>query len=657
MEDLPTTAGNDILVENAGGGVMFKEIGDERTFNGILNQITDNIQSGRLKAGDALPAERTMAETMGVSRPAVREALRALELLGIIKPVPGGGNYIADDLDSWLIGPLSILFKLNNSYFRQNQQLRAALEREMAILAARKCTPLDAAELLRILTQIDSAEDEIRRGELDKELHTKIAKIADNPMIYSVLAAADQLTDNIISGTREYIMQKNMSAAEIDEQHRRLVEAIINNDDKLAELCMSEHMDTIQLRNAWMKCSKINRRDIQEENKMDYAKESLRLHKEWKGKIEVVTRVPAENKEDLSLAYTPGVAQPCLEIQKDINKSYELTRRWNMCLVVTDGSAILGLGNIGPEAGMPVMEGKCALFKAFGDVDAFPLCIKSNDVDEIVNTIYLISGSFGGINLEDISAPRCFEIEKKLKEKCDIPVFHDDQHGTAIVVAAGLTNALRYVHKEFSEAKVVINGAGSAGISICRLLLELGIGDVVLVDRNGILAPGEEWMNPAQKEMAEITNKERLHGDLKTAMKGRDIFVGVSAPNIVTSEMVSTMADDAIVFAMANPTPEIMPDEAKKGGAKVVATGRSDFPNQINNVLVFPGVFRGAFDVRASDINEEMKIAASKAIAALISDEELSADNIIPKAFDKRVGPAVAKAVAEAAGRTGVARI
>ena len=390
---------------------------------------------------------------------------------------------------------------------------------------------------------------------------------------------------------------------------------------------------------------------------MDYAKESLRLHKEWKGKIEVVTRVPAENKEDLSLAYTPGVAQPCLEIQKDINKSYELTRRWNMCLVVTDGSAILGLGNIGPEAGMPVMEGKCALFKAFGDVDAFPLCIKSNDVDEIVNTIYLISGSFGGINLEDISAPRCFEIEKKLKEKCDIPVFHDDQHGAAIVVAAGLTNALRYVHKEFSEAKVVINGAGSAGISICRLLLELGIGDVVLVDRNGILAPGEEWMNPAQKEMAEITNKERLHGDLKTAMKGRDIFVGVSAPNIVTSEMVSTMADDAIVFAMANPTPEIMPDEAKKGGAKVVATGRSDFPNQINNVLVFPGVFRGAFDVRASDINEEMKIAASKAIAALISDEELSADNIIPKAFDKRVGPAVAKAVAEAAGRTGVARI
>ena len=389
---------------------------------------------------------------------------------------------------------------------------------------------------------------------------------------------------------------------------------------------------------------------------MDYAKESLRLHGEWKGKIEVVTRVPAENKDDLSLAYTPGVAQPCLEIQKDVNKSYDLTRRWNMCLVVTDGSAILGLGNIGPEAGMPVMEGKCALFKAFGDVDAFPLCIKSNDVDEIVNTIYLISGSFGGVNLEDISAPRCFEIEKKLKEKCDIPIFHDDQHGTAIVVSAGLTNALRLVGKKFSEAKVVINGAGSAGISICKLLLELGIGDVVMVDRKGILAPGEEWMNPAQMEIAEKTNKEQLHGDLKAAMKGRDIFVGVSAPNIVTAEMVSTMADDAIVFAMANPTPEIMPDEARKGGARVIATGRSDFPNQINNVLVFPGVFRGAFDVRASDINEEMKIAAAKAIAELISDEELSEDNIIPKAFDKRVGPAVAKAVAEAARKTGVAR-
>lgn len=329
---------------------------------------------------------------------------------------------------------------------------------------------------------------------------------------------------------------------------------------------------------------------------MDYAKESLRLHGEWKG-------------------------------------------------------------NIGPEAGMPIMEGKCALFKAFGDVDAFPLCIKSNDVDQIVNTIYLISGSFGGVNLEDISAPRCFEIEKKLKEKCDIPIFHDDQHGTAIIVSAGLTNALRLVNKKFSEARVVINGAGSAGISICKLLLELGIGDVVMVERKGILAPGEEWMNPAQKEIAEKTNKEQIHGDLKTAMKGRDIFVGVSAPNIVTAEMVSTMADDAIVFAMANPPPEIMPDEARKGGARVIATGRSDFPNQINNVLVFPGVFRGAFDVRASDINEEMKIAAAKAIADLISDEELFEDNIIPKAFDKRVGPAVAKAVAEAARKTGGARI
>ena len=380
---------------------------------------------------------------------------------------------------------------------------------------------------------------------------------------------------------------------------------------------------------------------------MDYAKESLRLHKEWKGKIEVVTRVPAENKEDLSLAYTPGVAQPCLEIQKDINKSYELTRRWNMCLVVTDGSAILGLGNIGPEAGMPVMEGKCALFKAFGDVDAFPLCIKSNDVDEIVNTIYLISGSFGGINLEDISAPRCFEIEKKLKEKCDIPVFHDDQHGTAIVVAAGLTNALRYVHKEFSEAKVVINGAGSAGISICRLLLELGIGDVVLVDRNGILAPGEEWMNPAQKEMAEITNKEKQTGTLTEIIKDKDVFIGVSAPNIVTAEMVSTMADDAIIFAMANPTPEIMPDEAKKGGARVIATGRSDFPNQINNVLVFPGIFRGALDARAGQITEEMKMAAARAIASIISDDELNEEYIIPGAFDERVCKAVAKAVAE----------
>ena len=384
---------------------------------------------------------------------------------------------------------------------------------------------------------------------------------------------------------------------------------------------------------------------------MDYAKESLRLHGEWKGKIEVVTRVPAENKDDLSLAYTPGVAQPCLEIQKDVNKSYDLTRRWNMCLVVTDGSAILGLGNIGPEAGMPVMEGKCALFKAFGDVDAFPLCIKSNDVDEIVNTIYLISGSFGGVNLEDISAPRCFEIEKKLKEKCDIPIFHDDQHGTAIVVSAGLTNALRLVGKKFSEAKVVINGAGSAGISICKLLLELGIGDVVMVDRKGILAPGEDKQRMSEKnileEIAEKTNKEQLHGDLKAAMKGRDIFVGVSAPNIVTAEMVSTMADDAIVFAMANPTPEIMPDEARKGGARVIATGRSDFPNQINNVLVFPGIFKGALEGHSTHITSEMKLAAAHAIAGLVPAEELSDTNILPHAFDPQIADVVSAAVKE----------
>ena len=389
---------------------------------------------------------------------------------------------------------------------------------------------------------------------------------------------------------------------------------------------------------------------------MNFNEAALKLHEEHHGKIEVVSKVPVKTRDDLSTAYTPGVAEPCRKIHDNKKDVYKYTAKGNLVAVVSDGTAVLGLGNIGPEAGMPVMEGKCALFKAFGDVDAFPLCIKSNDVDEIVNTIYLISGSFGGVNLEDISAPRCFEIEKKLKEKCDIPIFHDDQHGTAIVVSAGLTNALRLVGKKFSEAKVVINGAGSAGISICKLLLELGIGDVVMVDRKGILAPGEEWMNPAQKEIAEKTNKEQLHGDLKAAMKGRDIFVGVSAPNIVTAEMVSTMADDAIVFAMANPTPEIMPDEARKGGARVIATGRSDFPNQINNVLVFPGVFRGAFDVRASDINEEMKIAAAKAIAELISDEELSEDNIIPKAFDKRVGPAVAKAVAEAARKTGVAR-
>ena len=391
---------------------------------------------------------------------------------------------------------------------------------------------------------------------------------------------------------------------------------------------------------------------------MDYAKESLRLHGEWKGKIEVVTRVPAENKDDLSLAYTPGVAQPCLEIQKDVNKSYDLTRRWNMCLVVTDGSAILGLGNIGPEAGMPVMEGKCALFKAFGDVDAFPLCIKSNDVDEIVNTIYLISGSFGGVNLEDISAPRCFEIEKKLKEKCDIPIFHDDQHGTAIITLAGLTNALKVVGKKKEDVRIVMNGAGAAAISIARLLLTAGFKDITLCDRKGAIYEGRpEGMNPIKEEMAKVTNLAKKSGSLAEMLVGADVFIGVSAPGAVTTEMVKTMNKDAVVFACANPTPEIFPDDAKAGGAKVVSTGRSDFPNQINNVLAFPGIFRGAFDVRAKEINDEMKLAASEALANLIADEELSPEYIIPKAFDKRVGPAVAKAVAEAAKRTGVARI
>ena len=391
---------------------------------------------------------------------------------------------------------------------------------------------------------------------------------------------------------------------------------------------------------------------------MDYAKESLRLHGEWKGKIEVVTRVPVENKDDLSLAYTPGVAQPCLEIQKDVNKSYELTRRWNMCLVVTDGSAVLGLGNIGPEAGMPVMEGKCVLFKAFGDVDAFPLCIKSNDVDEIVNTIYMISGSFGGVNLEDISAPRCFEIEKKLKEKCDIPIFHDDQHGTAIITLAGLTNALKVVGKKKEDVRIVMNGAGAAAISIARLLLTAGFKNITLCDRKGAIYEGRpEGMNPVKDEMSKVTNLDKKAGSLADMLVGADVFIGVSAPGAVTTEMVKTMNKDAVVFACANPTPEIFPDDAKAGGAKVVSTGRSDFPNQINNVLAFPGVFRGAFDVRASDINDEMKIAASEALANLITDEELSPEYIIPKAFDKRVGPAVAKAVAEAAKRTGVARI
>ena len=391
---------------------------------------------------------------------------------------------------------------------------------------------------------------------------------------------------------------------------------------------------------------------------MDYAKESLRLHGEWKGKIEVVTRVPVENKDDLSLAYTPGVAQPCLEIQKDVDKSYDLTRRWNMCLVVTDGSAVLGLGNIGPEAGMPVMEGKCVLFKAFGDVDAFPLCIKSNDVDEIVNTIYLISGSFGGVNLEDISAPRCFEIEKKLKEKCDIPIFHDDQHGTAIITLAGLTNALKVVGKKKEDVRIVMNGAGAAAISIARLLLTAGFKDITLCDRKGAIYEGRpEGMNPIKEEMAKVTNLAKKSGSLAEMLVGADVFIGVSAPGAVTKEMVKTMNKDAVVFACANPTPEIFPDDAKAGGAKVVSTGRSDFPNQINNVLAFPGIFRGAFDVRAKEINDEMKLAASEALANLITDEELSPEYIIPKAFDKRVGPAVAKAVAEAAKRTGVARI
>ena len=391
---------------------------------------------------------------------------------------------------------------------------------------------------------------------------------------------------------------------------------------------------------------------------MDYAKESLRLHGDWKGKIEVVTRVPVENKDDLSLAYTPGVAQPCLEIQKDINKSYELTRRWNMCLVVTDGSAVLGLGDIGPEAGMPVMEGKCVLFKAFGDVDAFPLCIKSHDVDEIVNTIYMISGSFGGVNLADISAPRCFEIEKKLKEKCDIPIFHDDQHGTAVITLAGLTNALKVVGKKKEDVRIVMNGAGAAAISICRLLLKAGFKDVTLCDRKGAIYEGRtEGMNPVKEEMSKLTNFQKKQGSLAEMLVGADVFIGVSAPGAVTTEMVKTMNKDAVVFACANPTPEIFPDDAKAGGAKVVSTGRSDFPNQINNVLAFPGIFRGAFDVRAKEINDEMKLAASEALANLITDEELSPEYIIPKAFDKRVGPAVAKAVAEAAKRTGVARI
>ena len=390
---------------------------------------------------------------------------------------------------------------------------------------------------------------------------------------------------------------------------------------------------------------------------MDYAKESLKLHEQWKGKIEVIATVPVESKEDLSLAYTPGVAQPCLEIQKDVSKSYELTRRHNLCAVITDGSAVLGLGDIGPEAGMPVMEGKCVLFKAFGDVDAFPLCVKTQDVDEFVNTVYNISGSFGGINLEDIAAPRCFEIERKLKERCDIPIFHDDQHGTAIITLAGLLNALKVVGKRREDVKIVTSGAGAAAISITKLLLSAGFRNITMCDRKGAIYTGREGLNWIKEEMAQVTNLDHKSGTLADMLVGADVFIGVSAPGTVTAEMVKTMAKDAIVFACANPTPEIFPDEARAGGAAVIATGRSDFPNQINNVLAFPGVFRGTFDVRASDINEEMKMAAADALAGLISDEELSADYIIPKAFDKRVGPTVAKAVAEAARRSGVARI
>ena len=390
---------------------------------------------------------------------------------------------------------------------------------------------------------------------------------------------------------------------------------------------------------------------------MDYAKESLRLHGEWKGKIEVVTTVPVNNKEDLSLAYTPGVAQPCLEIQKDINKSYELTRRHNLCAVITDGTAVLGLGDIGPEAGMPVMEGKCVLFKSFGNVDAFPLCIKTKDVDEFVNTVYLLSGSFGGINLEDIAAPRCFEIERKLKEKCDIPIFHDDQHGTAVITLAGLTNALKVVGKQKEDVRIVTSGAGAAAVSIVKLLLAAGFRHITMCDRKGAIYKGRDGLNWIKEEMAEVTNLERRAGSIADMLVGADVFIGVSAPNTVTTDMVKTMNRDAIIFACANPTPEIFPDDAKAGGAAVIATGRRDFPNQINNVLAFPGIFRGTFDVRASDINEEMKMAAAKALADLISDEELSADYIIPKAFDKRVGPAVAAAVAAAARKSGVARI
>jgi malate dehydrogenase (oxaloacetate-decarboxylating) len=390
---------------------------------------------------------------------------------------------------------------------------------------------------------------------------------------------------------------------------------------------------------------------------MDYRKESLKLHYEWKGKIEVVATTPVKNKEDLSLAYTPGVAEPCLEIQKDINKSYELTRRWNMVAVVTDGTAVLGLGDIGPEAGMPVMEGKCVLFKEFGDVDAFPLCVKSKKVEDIVNTVYLISGSFGGINLEDIAAPRCFEIEEQLKKLCDIPIFHDDQHGTAVVTAAAMINAMKLTGRNLSEQEVVVAGAGAAGVAVTKLLMSMGLRNVILCDSKGAIYEGRDGLNPFKQDMAKISNREMKKGSLVDVIAGSDIFIGVSAPGIVTEEMVKSMNPDPIIFAMSNPTPEIMPDLAIKAGASVVGTGRSDFANQINNVLAFPGIFRGALDVRASDINDEMKIAAAYAIAGLVSDDERSAEYVIPAPFDPRVGEAVANAVAKAARDSGVARI
>jgi malate dehydrogenase (oxaloacetate-decarboxylating) len=390
---------------------------------------------------------------------------------------------------------------------------------------------------------------------------------------------------------------------------------------------------------------------------MDNNEKAIKMHEEWAGKIEVIATAPVGSKEELAIAYTPGVAAPCLEIQKDVDLSYKYTRRHNLVAVVTDGTAVLGLGDIGPEAGMPVMEGKCALFKAFGDVDAFPLCIRSKDVDEIVNTVALLAGSFGGVNLEDISAPRCFEIEKKLKERCDIPIFHDDQHGTAVITLAGLTNALKIVGKKMEEIHVVVNGAGAAATAITKLLISRGLKNVILCDRKGAIYEGREGLNPAKEEMAKITNPEKKAGSLADVIVGADVFIGVSAPGVLTADMVATMAKDPVVFACANPTPEILPDEAKKAGVAVMATGRSDFPNQVNNVLAFPGIFRGALDVRASDINDEMKIAAANAIAGIVSDAELNPEYILPDAFDKRVGPAVAAAVAQAARDTGVARI